>query len=37
VLHQLRSSGELYDEIYHELGDELDLETLRVRRNLRPI
>lgn len=37
VLNQLRSSGELYDEIYHELGDELDLETLRVRRNQRPI
>jgi hypothetical protein len=37
VLHKLRSSGELYDEIYHELGDELDLEALRIRRNQRPI
>lgn len=37
VLHELRSRGELYDEIYHRLNDELDLEALRVRRNMRPI
>jgi CPA1 family monovalent cation:H+ antiporter len=37
ILHELRSSGDLYDEVYHQLGDELDLETLRVRRNMRPI
>lgn len=37
VLHQLRSGGDLYDEVYHHLGDELDLEALRVRRNMRPM
>jgi len=37
VLHDLRSRGALYDEVYHRLGDELDLEALRVRRNMRPI
>jgi CPA1 family monovalent cation:H+ antiporter len=37
VLHDLRSRGDLYDEIYHQLADELDLEALRVRRNMRPI
>ena len=37
ILHELRSRGDLYDEVYHHLGDELDLEALRVRRNLRPI
>jgi hypothetical protein len=37
ILHELRSRGELYDEVYHHLGDELDLEALRVRRNMRPI
>lgn len=37
VLHDLRSRGELYDEVYHRLNDELDLEALRVRRNMRPI
>jgi len=37
VLHELRSHGELYDEVYHRLGEELDLEALRVRRNMRPI
>ena len=37
VLHDLRSRGELFDEIYHRLNDELDLEALRVRRNMRPI
>ena len=37
VLHELRSRGELYDEVYHRLSDELDLEALRVRRNMRPI
>jgi CPA1 family monovalent cation:H+ antiporter len=37
VLHELRSRGELYDDVYHHLGDELDLEALRVRRNMRPI
>lgn len=36
VLHERRSRSELYDEIYHELGDELDLDALRVRRNMRP-
>jgi CPA1 family monovalent cation:H+ antiporter len=36
VLHDRRSRSELYDEIYHELGDELDLDALRVRRNMRP-
>jgi Na+/H+ antiporter len=37
ILHDLRSRGDLYDEVYHQLGDELDLEALRVRRNMRPI
>jgi CPA1 family monovalent cation:H+ antiporter len=37
VIHELRSRGELYDEVYHQLGEELDLESLRVRRNMRPI
>jgi monovalent cation/hydrogen antiporter len=37
VLHELRSRGELYDEVFHRLTDELDLEALRVRRNMRPI
>ncbi len=37
ILHDLRSRGDLYDEVYHHLGDELDLEALRVRRNMRPI
>ena len=37
ILHDLRSHGDLYDEVYHQLGDELDLEALRVRRNMRPI
>jgi CPA1 family monovalent cation:H+ antiporter len=37
VLHDLRSRGGLYDEVYHRLSDELDLEALRVRRNMRPI
>jgi monovalent cation/hydrogen antiporter len=37
VLHALRSRGDLYDEVYHQLGEELDLEALRVRRNMRPI
>jgi monovalent cation/hydrogen antiporter len=37
ILHELRSRGDLYDEVYHQLGDELDLEALRVRRNMRPI
>lgn len=37
VLHKLRSGGELYDDVYHQLGEELDLEVLRVRRNMRPI
>jgi len=37
VIHELRSSGELYDEVYHHLGEELDLEALRIRRNMRPI
>jgi hypothetical protein len=37
ILHERRSVGDLYDEIYHQLGDELDLEALRVRRNMRPI
>jgi hypothetical protein len=37
VLHELRSRGELFDEVYHRLNDELDLEALRVRRNMRPI
>ncbi len=36
ILHELRSRGELYDEVYHLLGDELDIEALRVRRNMRP-
>ncbi len=36
ILHELRSQGELYDEVYHLLGDELDIEALRVRRNMRP-
>lgn len=37
VLHELRSHGELYDEVYHRLGEELDLEVLRIRRNMRPM
>lgn len=37
ILHELRSVGELYDEVYHRLSDELDLDALRVRRNMRPI
>jgi CPA1 family monovalent cation:H+ antiporter len=37
VLHELRSRGDLHDEVYHQLGEELDRETLRVRRNMRPI
>lgn len=37
ILHTLRSRGKLYDEVYHHLADELDLEALRVRRNMRPI
>jgi NhaP-type Na+/H+ or K+/H+ antiporter len=37
TLHQLRSRDELYDEYFHQLSDELDLETLRVRRNMRPL
>ena len=37
ILHDLRSRGDLYDEVYHHLSDELDLEALRVRRNMRPI
>lgn len=37
VLHELRSRGELYDDVYHHLGEELDLEALRVRRNMRPL
>ena len=37
VLHDLRSRGELYDDVYHHLGEELDLEALRVRRNMRLI
>lgn len=37
VLHELRSRGELYDEVYHRLSDELDLDALRVRRNMRPL
>ena len=37
ILHELRSQGELYDEVYHLLGDELDREALRVRRNMRAI
>lgn len=37
VLHDLRSRGKLYDDIYHQLGEELDMEELRVRRNMRPI
>jgi CPA1 family monovalent cation:H+ antiporter len=37
VLHDLRSHGELYEEVYHQLGEELDLESLRVRRNMRPL
>jgi monovalent cation/hydrogen antiporter len=37
VLHELRSSGDLHDEVYHHLGEELDLEVLRVRRNMRPL
>ena len=36
VLHELRSLGQLYDEVYHRLSDELDIEVLRLRRNLRP-
>lgn len=35
VLHDLRTNGELYDEIYHELGEELDLEVMRVHHNRR--
>jgi CPA1 family monovalent cation:H+ antiporter len=37
ILHELRSQGDMYDEVYHQLGEELDLEALRVRRNMRPI
>lgn len=37
VLHELRSGGELHDEVFHRLSDELDLEALRVRSNMRPI
>jgi CPA1 family monovalent cation:H+ antiporter len=37
VIHELRSRGELFDEVYHQLGEELDLEALRIRRNMRPI
>jgi len=37
ILHELRTRGDLYDEVYHRLGEELDLEALRVRRNMRPI
>ena len=37
VIHELRSRGELYDEVYHQLSEELDLEALRIRRNMRPI
>jgi Na+/H+ antiporter len=37
ILHDLRSRGDLYDDVYHRLGDELDLEALRVRRNMRPM
>jgi hypothetical protein len=37
ILHELRSRGELYEDVYHRLGEELDLEALRVRRNMRPV
>lgn len=37
TLHELRSRGDLYDDVYHRLSDELDLEALRVRRNMRPM
>ena len=30
-------ADELYDEYFHQLSDELDLEALRVRRNMRPL
>ena len=37
TLHKMRSRDELYDEYFHQLNDELDLEALRVRRNMRPL
>lgn len=37
AIHDLRLRGELREEVYHRLTEELDLETLRIRRNMRPI